>query len=272
MTRLQHMSGMVELVDSMPDLKTSQGVDAFIPRIARSARESLLLQEQREVAEQWTSKSHNSWELDERLVRYLAKSDPMHSSPFEHVTLSFEITAPLAVAVHVFRHRTFSYNAFSHRYANAMNAPCYVPPRQAIRGQTAMNKQASGEMLPDYLSERCIEVISSAYAHSLAAYESLIQLGLARERARFVLPEGMLTGWVMTGNLLNFSRFLRTRGALDLAFESPVQEETRSLAAAIQSILHTVAPVTMNILDEYVIGAKMIPMSKANTLRDGLTK
>ncbi len=265
MTKIAHMSGVAELVDTMPSTTIDADVpDIFIGRIARSARESLLLKEKRDSGE--ITKS--TWELDERLVRYLAKSDPMHSSPFEHVTLSFEITAPLAVAVHVFRHRTFSYNAFSHRYANALNAPCYVPPRQAIRGQTAMNKQASGEVLPDYLVDRCIEELTTAYDNSLASYTRLIELGLARERARFVLPEGMLTGWVMTGNLLNFARFLRTRGALDLAFESPVQEETRSVAAAIHSIIHTVAPITMNMLDEYVIGAKMLPMSKANALRD----
>jgi thymidylate synthase (FAD) len=261
------MSGMIELTDSMPRIESDADCrDAFIPRIARSARESLLLKERVSNGEIPSS----TWENDERLVRYLAKSDPMHSSPFEHVTLSFEMTAPLAVAVHVFRHRTFSYNAFSHRYANALHAPCYMPPRQAIRGQTAMNKQASGEMLGTEQIDACLQELAAAYENSLRSYQRLIELGLARERARFVLPEGMLTGWVMTGNLLNFARFLRTRGALDLAFESPVQEETRSLAAAMHSIMHAVAPITMNILDEYVVGAKMVPMSKVDGIRGWL--
>jgi len=201
--------GFVELIgDNIAD------GDNMISMIARAARVS-------------TGKDgeQRPFEDDVRLVTFLAEH--RHHSPFEHVILTFRIKAPLSVNIHFLRHRTAKVNAESARYRK-VRTEFYEPV--IFRRQSKVNKQASEiDVIDD--NQRAIEIFKNAIDVAAQAYEELINLGVAREQARGVLPEFRYTTWIWTIDLRNLMHFLLLRSASD------AQLETRSYAYAIDELL-----------------------------------
>jgi thymidylate synthase (FAD) len=171
-------------------------------------------------------------ESDRKLISFLRKNH--HTSPFEHVIFSFTISCPLFVARHIMRHRTFSYNEISARYTECEDV-MYVPPN--LRRPSKVNKQSS-EM--EDLDPTICEEIDRHNQRSYELYKSLLSKGLSREQARVVLPIGIYTCFVMTGNLKNWMHFLYLTDSDD------TQYETRLYAKAISSIIRKYCPLSMS--------------------------
>ena len=177
-------------------------------------------------------------EKDAKLIKYLA--DHRHTSPFEHSTLSVKITCPLAIRSQIMRHRTFSYNEISRRYTSE-NIELFN--LKSYKKQASKNLQCSTEETID-CPEIAEHLISQAYQHATRTYEMLINAGLSREKARFILPQGTMTSFWMTGNLLNWFKFLALR------LDDHAQEECREVAQEILGILEKHFPHTVKVFQE----------------------
>src|SRR5579872_4497035 len=115
-------------------------------------------------------------ERDKKLISFLMEHN--HTSPFEHNQLSFRIKAPIFVARQCMRHRMNSYNEISYRYVKAA-LEFYIPPKW--RSQDTKNKQAS---IGSFDNAEFTQKFKEAIAHSVAAYEYLLENGVGRELAR----------------------------------------------------------------------------------------
>ncbi len=183
------------------------------------------------------------------LIRYLAKSDPKHTSPFEHVTFTFKITAPLFVRDQWVRHRTQSYNCRSLRYAfledGELNDLFYIPPynRPIINTGTGARPKMD---FPDDASLilKVQDELFVAYYDSLESYRRLLDMGVASEVARMVLPEATMTSFFATANLLNWWRFYVNRTA------DNAQWEIKELAIIIGKMISEYVPLSWEFLND----------------------
>lgn len=173
---------------------------------------------------------------DARLLRHFIMHD--HTSPLEMVRFKFHIVAPLAVRTHIIRHRTGSINEFSQRFKQAPES-FYVPIQ--LRGQSKTNKQGSVEAdLPRSL----IDDLHESYRASYKSYRHLLDAGVTREQARFLLPQGTQTEFVWCMDLHNLLRFLYLR-------DSPeAQWETQQFAKAISQLVEPLLPITFAVWRE----------------------
>jgi len=174
-------------------------------------------------------------ERDVKLIRFLAAEN--HTSPFEHSTLSVSISCPLFVRSQIMRHRTFSYNEISRRYTS-FNIEFYE--FDGLRGQATKNLQCSTDELVPH-SQELKALIEGHNKLALEVYNRLIKEGVAREQARAVLPQSLMTSFVMTGNLLNWVKFLRLR------LDKHAQPECREIAQACCNILNLHFPHTADV-------------------------
>lgn len=183
-----------------------------------------------------THKGFQGWDTDHKLLKYLW--DNKHVTPFEFVTLTFEISAPIFVARQVFRHRTFSYNELSGRYSE-IPENCYIPEK--FGKQDTKNKQGSTGEFTDTENMDCGEIMQNAVDQAFSAYRALLAKGVSKEQARFILPVNTFTKWRQTGNLRNWLHFLSLR------LDAHAQKETRELAEMIAHLTHDVCPLTINL-------------------------
>lgn len=140
---------------------------------------------------------------DKKLIAFLMEHN--HTSPFEHNQLSFRIKAPIFVARQWMRHRMNSYNEISYRYVKSA-LEFYIPPKW--RSQDTKNKQAS---VGSFDNADFTQTFKNAIAHSVKAYEYLLENGVGREIARSILPLGTYTEFIFTCNLHSLMHFLKLR-------------------------------------------------------------
>ena len=142
------------------------------------------------------------------LIGYLAREG--HTSPFEHTALTVRIEAPIFVAREAMRHRTFSFNEISGRYAK-LKPEFYLPPegRPLINAGTGAHPNITGGSIEQNVTSEAEH--KDAYVNSWLAYEAMLGKGIATEVARDVLPVGTYTSWYMTGNLHAWFNFLALR-------------------------------------------------------------
>lgn len=196
------------------ELGYSDGSVDFMP--VRAARASFGKQD----------KTGENETADLKLMKYLA--DAGHTSCFEHVSATFLLEVPLFIRSQIHRHRTFSYNEVSRRYT-AENLEFWIP--DTFRGQSKSNKQCSSDETVKFLTRTVKDArypIDSgktvtftdidpfvAYKNSatnaLKLYEDMAESGVAREIARAVLPQSLLTRFYMSGNLRNWQHFIELR-------------------------------------------------------------
>lgn len=175
---------------------------------------------------------------DDNLIKYLLKNH--HTSPFEHVTFTFEVKAPIFVARQWMRHRTWSFNEISARYAK-LDEDHYKPT--FWRGQSDDNKQMSEGGIDD--PEYAHQYYDSLMDYAWATYQQLIDLGVSREQARAVLPVGVNTRFYATTNLHNLLRFVRLRD------HEHAQPEIQEYAQAMLEIAREyVAPWSVEIWED----------------------
>ena len=172
---------------------------------------------------------------DAGLIRFLMRE--RHGTPFEHNSFRFHIRAPIFVAREWFRHRVGSFNEFSMRYAKATE-DFYVPEPDDVRSQVGKPGAYSFEPVEPGVAETTREEMRAVYEAAFSAYERLVELGVARELARSVLPVGAYTEFYWTVNARALMNFLSLRNS------ETAQREIRRYAEAAEHFLAEKMPVT----------------------------
>jgi thymidylate synthase (FAD) len=172
---------------------------------------------------------------DAGLIRFLMRE--RHGTPFEHNAFRFHIRAPIFVAREWFRHRVGSFNEFSMRYARATD-DFYVPEPEDVRTQVGKPGAYSFEPVSDEIAETTREELRQVYEAAYAAYERLVELGVARELARAALPVGAYTEFYWTVNARALMNFLSLRNA------ETAQREIRRYAEACEHFFAERMPLT----------------------------
>jgi thymidylate synthase (FAD) len=187
-------------------------------------------------AEEW--RAGEDEKSDTRLINFLWKHH--HTTPFEAVTFTFDIKAPIFVLRQWHRHRTQSYNELSARY-RPLPEEYYVPDLEQITPQSKDNKQgreATGftniekAMIAHDIDESC--------QRAFKVYRDLLDRGVAKELARTVLPVNTYSHMQATMNLLNLMRFLTLR------CDAHAQYEIRVYANAMRDLARAIVPVCIN--------------------------
>lgn len=198
-----------------------------------------------EAARMSTGKGFQGWDKDERLLEYLYRHE--HMSPFEMCSLIVDVECPIFVARQWMRHRTFSYNELSARYTR-LPEKIYQPCAAEIRLQDPVNRQGSlNQELVTPAMEEAERIFREAAEASLAAYRRLLDLGVAREQARAVMPVGTYTRFRAAANLRNWLHFLRLR--LDSHAQAEIREAARQAAAIVRSLW----PRTWRLFEEHTL-------------------
>ena len=185
--------------------------------------------------------SHNaSWRAgadagkDEKLIHYLMRNH--HSTPFEHITFTFEIKAPIFVLRQWHRHRTWSYNEVSARYTELSN-DFYIPNPETVGTQSTTNKQGrSTDASPHNRAEE-IAWYKETCLTAIKIYHHLLSQDWPRELARGVLPLSVYSHMFATTNLWNLLHFLSLRR------DGHSQWEIRQYAEAILTLARPIVPI-----------------------------
>src|SRR5512132_497515 len=172
---------------------------------------------------------------DEGLIRFLMRD--RHGTPFEHNSFRFHIRCPIFVAREWFRHRIGSFNEFSMRYAKATDE-FYVPAPEDVRTQVGKPGAYSFEPVSDEVAHTTRDELAAVYAAAFAAYERLVEMGVARELARAVMPVGAYTEFYWTVNARALMNFVSLRSAEN------AQREIRRYADAVELLFAEWMPVT----------------------------
>jgi thymidylate synthase (FAD) len=214
--------GSIELLETMGD-------DASVVNAARVsfAKECLVLTEP-----------------DKKLVHYLAKHQ--HWSPFFHPQIRLRVKMPIFVAREWFRHTVgFARNEVSRRYVDT-KPECYVPGLNEIRERDTNKKQGS-KPTPVTHSEHAQKCIEKVTELSLKTYDTLLDMKVAPEVARMILPQSMYTEFIETASLYAYARLCKLRLGKD------AQVEIRAYAEVLSNILKAQFPISwaaLNVIDE----------------------
>jgi thymidylate synthase (FAD) len=173
-------------------------------------------------------------DTSEKLIKYLIKHQ--HWSPLEMVSACLEIETTRDIARQILRHRSFSFQEFSQRYADPTKDLSFV--LREARLQDTKNRQNSVEnnnlALAAWWEERQKRVIEEAKN----AYEWAITNGIAKEQARAVLPEGLTVSRLyMNGTLRSWIHFIELRSA------NGTQKEHQEVARACAKVIAEVFPL-----------------------------
>lgn len=208
--------GFVRLVDHM-------GSDLSIARNARVSYDA-----------EWRAGEDKG--SDSRLINYLYKNS--HNTPFESVTFTFDVKAPIFVLRQWHRHRTQSYNELSARYRE-LPEEFYIPEVEQITQQSADNKQMRTDE-PHPMAETFRHLMQEQNEQAFRYYKHLIEQGCPRELARSVLPVGTYSHMFATMNLHNLFGFLRER------LHEHAQYEIRVYAEAMLELIKPIVPVAVD--------------------------
>ena len=168
----------------------------------------------------------------EGLLKYLIKHK--HWSPFEMASMCVEIHTTRAISPQILRHRSFSFQEFSQRYAIPTDTFATVLPE--LRRQDFENRQNSIDDLEGETTEYYRGRIDDHFRESVQLYESLLHSGVAKECARSVLPLNTVTRLYMSGTIRSWLHYVALRG------DNGTQREHMSIARSVGEILATELP------------------------------
>jgi thymidylate synthase (FAD) len=157
------------------------------------------------------------------LLRYCIKHN--HWSVFEQAFMTLEIETTRGIAAQILRHRSFTFQEFSQRYADTNLISDYIPVPD-LRRQDTKNRQNSIDDIPEYEKLTLQGKIQDHFAHSMRLYKELLDHGIAKECARFVLPLATPTRIYMSGSCRSWAHYINLRSAngtqkehMDIALE-----------------------------------------------------
>lgn len=215
--------GFVRLVDHM-------GSDLSIVRNARVSYDA-----------EWRAGENEG--SDTRLINYLYKN--RHTTPFEAVTFTFDVKAPIFVFRQWHRHRTQSFNELSARYRE-LPEEFYVPELDQITTQSTDNKQ----MRTDEQNKNAQDIQNAMLSNNRDAfmrYKYMLEKGCPRELARSVLPVATYSHMFATVNLHNLFHFLNLR------LHEHAQYEIRVYAEAMLKLIEPIVPVSVAAFKKYTL-------------------
>lgn len=189
-------SGAGELVN-----RSAQDIIAYITRVSNPTNQA-------------------NFETAPKLLAYCIRNS--HWSPFEHAYMTLEITTSRAIAAQILRHRSFTFQEFSQRYAKATETVRYPARRQDLK-----NRQNSVDDMSQEDKDWFDQAQATVDSTSMALYEEALSRGIAKEQARFLLPLNTKTTLYMTGSARSWIHYIELRSAngtqkehMDLAIEA----------------------------------------------------
>jgi len=168
----------------------------------------------------------------EKLIKYLIKHK--HWSPFQMGNMCVEIKTTRAIAPQILRHRSFTFQEHSLRYAIPTDTFATVLPD--LRRQDTKNRQNSIDDLPSETVEYYKQRIDDYFREGVALYESLLHSDVAKECARSVLPLNTVTRLYMSGTIRSWLHYIDLRG------DNGTQREHMKIARSVGEILDTELP------------------------------
>jgi thymidylate synthase (FAD) len=206
----------------------NENQDSLLDQIAYAARVS-------------NPSNQNNKETSDKLVRYLIREN--HWSPLEMVSACIEIETTRDIARQILRHRSFSFQEFSQRYANPVEDLDYV--EREARMQDTKNRQNSIDTADDYIKERWEDEQAKVHIATRTAYQWAIDNGIAKEQARVVLPEGnMGSRLYMNGTLRSWVHYIELRSG------HGTQKEHMEIARACADALSPVFPMIKEFVND----------------------
>ena len=196
----------------IPGLNTAEELVAYVARVSNPTNQT-------------------SGKSPAGLLKYCIKNK--HWSVFETATMTVELETTRAVAAQILRHRSFTFQEFSQRYAVLDTDP---EPQRARR-QDDKNRQASHDDLPDDVVDWWRREQDKLYDASSELYVRALEKGIARECARFVLPLATPTKMYMTGNVRDWIHYVELRTG------NGTQREHAELAEQVKEIFVETFPV-----------------------------
>lgn len=174
------------------------------------------------------------------LLKYCIKHQ--HWSVFEQAHMSLEIETNRGIAAQILRHRSFTFQEFSQRYADT-NLITENIPIPDLRKQDTKNRQNSTDDLGDYVKLKYQAEIAELFAHANNLYKRMLEAGVAKECARFVLPLATPTRIYMTGSVRSWIHYIDLRSA------HGTQKEHMDIANACREVFVEQFPICAEALE-----------------------
>ena len=178
-------------------------------------------------------------ETNEKLINYCIKHQ--HWSIFEQAFCTIEVVTSRAIAAQILRHRSFTFQEFSQRYATATELEQYE-----LRKQGKTNRQVGEEIYDTSFSTGDVELgieLGQLKHNALRLYEKMISKGIARESARMILPLQTQTTLYMSGSVRSFIHYI------DLRSKQDTQKEHRDIAISMKRIFVQTFPTIAKALE-----------------------
>ena len=174
-----------------------------------------------------------------KLLSYCIKNE--HWSVFEQSFMTLQIETNRAIAAQILRHRSFTFQEFSQRYADSSQLGDIPVPE--LRRQDFKNRQNSIPDLPESLQTQFKAKVASHFKDASDLYNELLSKGIAKECARFVLPLATPTRIYMTGSCRSWIHYINLRSA------NGTQEEHKNIAVNCKNIFKECFPVVSKSLE-----------------------
>ena len=183
--------------------------------------------------------NQNNTETNEKLVKYLMKHK--HWSPLEMVSACLEIETTRDIARQILRHRSFSFQEFSQRYADPTKDLDFELREARLQDPKNRQNSIALDMSDEYeggLQDRWHQMQERVINESKLAYNWAIENGIAKEQARAVLPEGnTMSRMYVNGTLRSWIHYIELRGA------NGTQQEHIDIAHAVADVIANIFPL-----------------------------
>jgi thymidylate synthase (FAD) len=176
----------------------------------------------------------------EGLLKYCIKHK--HWSIFEQAFMTIELETSRAIAAQVLRHRSFTFQEFSQRYADSSLLSKQIPIPK-FRRQDVKNRQNSIDDLDDFEVQRLEMQTQTLFDSAMALYQQMLEKGVAKECARMVLPLAVPTRIYMSGSLRSWMHYIDLRSA------NGTQKEHMDLAIACREIFSEQFPTIASAIE-----------------------
>mgnify|MGYP003314810797 FL=1 len=174
------------------------------------------------------------------LLKYCIKHG--HWSVFEQAYMTLEINTTRGLAAQILRHRSFTYQEFSQRYADT-NLLSETIPLPKLRRQDAKNRQNSTDDVEDWVVQKYNILMEEHFKSSMDLYNKMLEDGIAKECARFVLPLSTPTRIYMTGSCRSWVHYIHLRSA------HGTQKEHMDIASACKAVFIEQFPAVAEALE-----------------------
>ncbi|AOO15059.1 thymidylate synthase [Cyanophage S-RIM14] len=165
-----------------------------------------------------------------------------HWSVFEQATMTLEIETTRGIAAQILRHRSFTYQEFSQRYADSSMLAETIPLPE-LRRQDTKNRQNSIDDVNPFIRQKYEILMQHHFKEAMSLYQDMLDSGIAKECARFVLPLAVPTKIYMTGSVRSWIHYIDLRSA------NGTQKEHMDIALGAKRIFTCTFPTVAAALD-----------------------